>query len=427
MKTKNLLLIILIFIAGTIVAQQKITVNATNYDISDNLDLKAVAYLFSESKNLEDFEVKLNDPEFQISNLDLNGDGYVDYLRVVEVKVKKVYVVTIQAVLGLRIFQDVATIDVEFKNKKTAYVQVVGNEYVYGRNYIIEPVYVYRPVIYDYFWYSGHTVWISPWCWNYYPTYYNYRTPSAVHVYHHNVYNQYNRYLKYRYVPTRRIQSNAVLYHKVYRNDWAYQQPYKSFDNRNNGANNYYELSKRRSAEPGSTFEKNASPAQNTNRRTSSEWDSGNTTSPSRRSGRSTINSIENKPSTKGRSISSEPVNSNPTRRAVGTTTRKSEPAQKSTKVQNNDSRRSSSSPEKSSRINDGASSKPKSDNVTRSSETRRSKVDPKPATKSNSTAAPASSQQRRSSSTQPSSNKSEPSRNSSPSKTEAPKSGGRR
>ena len=126
----------LIFLALTIAAQQKVTVNATNYDISDNLDLKAVAYLFGESKNLEDFEVKLNDPEFQISNLDLNGDGYVDYLRVVEIKVKKVYVITIQAVLGAEIFQDVATIDVEFKNKKTAYVQIVGNEYVYGRNYI---------------------------------------------------------------------------------------------------------------------------------------------------------------------------------------------------------------------------------------------------------------------------------------------------
>ncbi|HKM92566.1 MAG TPA: hypothetical protein VJY41_02850 [Prolixibacteraceae bacterium] len=424
MKTKILLLTMLIFLALTIAAQQKVTVNATNYDISDNLDLKAVAYLFGESKNLEDFEVKLNDPEFQISNLDLNGDGYVDYLRVVEIKVKKVYVITIQAVLGAEIFQDVATIDVEFKNKKTAYVQIVGNEYVYGRNYIIEPVYVYRPVIYDYFWYPRPTVWVSPWYWSYYPTYYNYRAPYSVHVYHHNVYNQYNHHLNYRYVQTRRIQSHAVLHHKAYRNDWAYRQPNQSFDNRNKGVSNYYELNKRRSAEPGSTFEKSVRSPQNTNRRTSSEWESGNT---NRRSERSTSTRVETKAPAKIRSISSEPDNKKSSRRDVSAPVKKSEPAQNSTNVQINESRRSTSNPEKSTRVNNDASSKPINTNVSRSTGTPRSTVDPKPAAKSKSTAAPASREQRRSSSTQPSSNKSEPSRTSAPSKTEAPKSGGRR
>jgi len=35
-------------------------------------------------ENLEDFEKKLNNPDTQISNLDLNEDGEVDYLRVIE-------------------------------------------------------------------------------------------------------------------------------------------------------------------------------------------------------------------------------------------------------------------------------------------------------------------------------------------------------
>ena len=65
-------------------AQDKITVEAQTTDISNNLDLKAVATVFGESANLEEFEKKLNDYDTQISNLDLNNDGQVDYLRVIE-------------------------------------------------------------------------------------------------------------------------------------------------------------------------------------------------------------------------------------------------------------------------------------------------------------------------------------------------------
>lgn len=33
---------------------------------------------------MEEFEYLLNDASYMLSNLDLNGDGYVDYLRVME-------------------------------------------------------------------------------------------------------------------------------------------------------------------------------------------------------------------------------------------------------------------------------------------------------------------------------------------------------
>ena len=74
---KNIVLIILLFSQATF-AQDVITVEAKRSDISDNLDLEAVASVFGESENLEDFEKRLNDPEAQICNLDLNEDGYVD-------------------------------------------------------------------------------------------------------------------------------------------------------------------------------------------------------------------------------------------------------------------------------------------------------------------------------------------------------------
>jgi len=60
---------------ATLSAQDRTTVNAMSSDISDNLDLKAVASIFGESKDLADFEQRLNNPKAQISNLDLNNDN----------------------------------------------------------------------------------------------------------------------------------------------------------------------------------------------------------------------------------------------------------------------------------------------------------------------------------------------------------------
>lgn len=83
MKTSIFTTALAFFISLATFAQDRTTVTAKSYDISDNLDLRAVASIFGESANLEDFERRLNDPGEQISNLDLNGDNQVDYLRVI--------------------------------------------------------------------------------------------------------------------------------------------------------------------------------------------------------------------------------------------------------------------------------------------------------------------------------------------------------
>jgi len=268
MKRKIELVLVLVIVAwGQLFAQNQITVNANSYDISDNLDLEAVAYLFGESKNLEVFERKLNDPELQISNLDLNNDGYIDYLRVIELKKGRVSAIIIQSVLGKDLYQDVATIDVEVKNKKTVYVQVVGNEYIYGTNYIIEPVYVHRPIIFDFFWHPRRVVWHSPYYWDYYPVYYSHRNPRAVYVYHHHVYEHYHHRMHCRYVPKRKIHTAVVLHQTVYRNDYAKSQSTKSFAERNKGLENRQELNTRRSASPNTQRGTNPSGAVETNNR----------------------------------------------------------------------------------------------------------------------------------------------------------------
>lgn len=250
---KNLItfvLFLMIIGSGHIQAQQVVAVNAVNYDISDNLNLETVAYIFGESKDLADFERKLNDPELQISNLDLNNDGYIDYLRVVEAHQGNVSVVTIQSVLGLDIYQDVATIDIEVKNKRKVYVQVVGNEFIYGHNYIIEPIYVRRPVIYSYLWSPRRVVWVSPYYWGYYPRYYTYHRPRPVHVYHHYVYSNYHPRIRYHHVRVRKMHKAHTLQAKVHRNDYAKTRPDYSFEKRNKGIENHSELNSRRSTRP---------------------------------------------------------------------------------------------------------------------------------------------------------------------------------
>ncbi|MFM2370045.1 MAG: hypothetical protein RL619_2366, partial [Bacteroidota bacterium] len=157
MKTKILLLSLLTSVFATQVqAQDRTTVNAMNTEISDNLDLRAVASIFGDSRNLQDFERRLNDPQLQISNLDLNNDDEVDYLRVIESVENRTHVIIIQSILDRDIYQDVATIDVEKDRYNNVHVQVVGDVYMYGQNYIYEPVYYNTPLIYASFWTSNY-------------------------------------------------------------------------------------------------------------------------------------------------------------------------------------------------------------------------------------------------------------------------------
>ena len=65
---------------------QTITVTNYNTDMSFYLDLHAVAAAYSEARSTREFEQLLNSSKYMINNLDLNRDGYVDYLRVIETR-----------------------------------------------------------------------------------------------------------------------------------------------------------------------------------------------------------------------------------------------------------------------------------------------------------------------------------------------------
>ncbi|MCE1201880.1 MAG: hypothetical protein LWX09_07245 [Bacteroidia bacterium] len=193
----------------------------------DNLNLFAVMKLFQESETLEAFERGLNNPDNMINNLDLNGDNYVDYIMVQHYPDGNVHNIVLRVALNKREYQDVAVITVENLRNGAVQLQIIGDEALYGPNYIIEPNYSetpnpgymgnnYRrhnnnkvkvvtttyyevaawPVI-VYINRPGYVVWRSSWSWGYYPDYWRPWTPYYWHYYYGYHYNWFGYYHVY--------------------------------------------------------------------------------------------------------------------------------------------------------------------------------------------------------------------------------------
>lgn len=99
-------------------AQSKTIVYAKDSYIRENLDLNEVAKLYEESADLQDFETRLNNPGYRISNLDLNNDEKVDYLRVTQKFEGNMVKVIIQSEIDSNTYQDVASMNLLIQPKK---------------------------------------------------------------------------------------------------------------------------------------------------------------------------------------------------------------------------------------------------------------------------------------------------------------------
>jgi hypothetical protein len=177
----------------------------------DNLDLQAVLTVFKNSRSVEDFEKKINVQDSKVNNLDLNKDGKVDYLRVQEYGKDNFRSLVIQDVAGPKDMQDVAVVEVEKKGSE-AHVQIVGDEALYGKNYVIEPsdkkvvqsetaddVYAdpNTPAVFvnvwgwpcvNYIYGPSYVFWSSPFYWGYYPSWWSPWAPYSFYYYQANVY-----------------------------------------------------------------------------------------------------------------------------------------------------------------------------------------------------------------------------------------------
>ena len=289
---KNLVLILLLAMAlpAKLQAQQ----NDDKLDLpGDNLNLYAVLKLFQASETLEGFEKKLNEENSEINNLDLNGDNKTDYIKVLDDVDGNVHTIVLQTDVSASEKQDVAVFTVQKDADGKAQVQLIGDEDLYVKNYIIEPntednvttaetpnpgytgnqpmahgkvipvqktttvVVASWPMV-QYIYLPTYTIWHSPWYWNYYPTYWHPWRPLFWHAYwgYHSNWNNwyfgyYRRWPVYRYNRWNdfyfnriRVQSVIVinnrqngLYRNTYSRPTTKQQGVALFNKRNPAGN----------------------------------------------------------------------------------------------------------------------------------------------------------------------------------------------
>jgi hypothetical protein len=206
------LFFILISISAAGYAQQQPPMSDTLGLPGDNLNLYGVLYLFKESANVQDFEQRLNSPDSKVNNLDLNHDGQTDYIQVIDYGQNGLHSLVLRDAISATESQDVAVIEIEQRGNGVAHVQIVGDEALYGKNYIIEPqdqqqqqiqppppVNNYNPnppILYNvwgwpciqFMYAPNYVYWHSPWYWGYYPGWWRPWSPFGFHAYWYNMY-----------------------------------------------------------------------------------------------------------------------------------------------------------------------------------------------------------------------------------------------
>jgi len=210
----------------------------------DNFSLSGALTMFKKAASPEEFERLLNSQENGVNNLDLNADGNIDYIKVVDKREQDVHVFILQAQLSSSESQDIAVIELEKTGAENAVVQIVGDEDIYGDTTIVEPAgnmkgtyrtrqfpssgpresFGYTPasigiVVNVWAWpcvrfvYApAYRPWVSPWGWHRYPGWWRPWRPLGWVAY---------RPLRVRYYPactvvhTRRIVAAPVIYRPV--------------------------------------------------------------------------------------------------------------------------------------------------------------------------------------------------------------------
>jgi len=145
----------------------------------ENLDLQAVGALLERSNNAEEFENLLNS-ENGINNLDLNDDGYADYISVREFDDRddNERGFSLFSMFGPELIQEIATIIFDRDGYDNGYypgsrVLLRGNEYLYGDDYYYETNWLDRSVpIVNWVFADRDDYYRSPYYYENYPSYY---------------------------------------------------------------------------------------------------------------------------------------------------------------------------------------------------------------------------------------------------------------
>lgn len=214
MKTASIFLGLLLF--GFFSYAQNNVPDSTGLP-GDNFDLQGALQIFQNSPTPEDFEKKINEKENSVNNIDLNGDGEVDYISVIDKAEGNIHLFILQVAVSENETQDIAVIELEKTGEETAVIQIIGDEDIYGEEMIVEPesekndmsatnwisggkmsgpslsatgfesgvfmnVWFWPSVRFVYT--PAYRPWVSPWRWHYYPTWWKPWRPFHWQVWH---------------------------------------------------------------------------------------------------------------------------------------------------------------------------------------------------------------------------------------------------
>ena len=176
----------------------------------DDFSLEGALDLFKQSNSLEEFEKNLNSKNNKVNNLDLDGDGQIDYINVEDIKESDSHVIVLSTYLNETEKQDIAIITIEKTGDGKAVLQIEGDKDLFSKNTIVEPkeeekgavqqlksesnievVNNASPVVNVWLWPSvrylyapSYSVWVSPFRWRVYPRWWRPWRPIAHPVFY---------------------------------------------------------------------------------------------------------------------------------------------------------------------------------------------------------------------------------------------------
>lgn len=231
MKTQKLIAAACFMVGSILSVSAQSGVDSTGLP-GDHFSLQAALHVFQESSSPEAFEAAINDENNHVNNLDLNDDGEIDYIRVEDKSKDDLHVLILQAVVGEKNFQDIATIEIEKTGKEEAILQIIGDEDIYGEEVIIEAiesnddmekgkgpsinaddqviviVNVWSWPMVKFMYAPAYRPWISPYRWRFYPVGWRPWRPirwSVFHPFHVRYHSRYILAPKHRTIRARAV------------------------------------------------------------------------------------------------------------------------------------------------------------------------------------------------------------------------------
>jgi len=128
----------LMLAATTTLRAQNIQPDSTGLP-GDNFSLQGALDMFKKAGSPEELEKLINAQDNGVNNLDLNGDGQTDYIKVIAKRQGDTHVFILQDIVSGTESQDIAVIELAKTGDANAVVQIVGDEDIFGDSTIVEP------------------------------------------------------------------------------------------------------------------------------------------------------------------------------------------------------------------------------------------------------------------------------------------------